>query len=388
MEIGARLRKRWYLVILAVIIALLVGATAVVKVGHKGLKVKRSVYRVGVGQLLVDTNPSTLTNITSGAGALGGRAALIAQYSTGPQVVDQVAKIAGVSPSSLTLQAQTTSATKTGGSASKSLASVGKGTESVLLRTAGQSQTITITSQAHTDALAKSLVSATMRAMIHSLRRLQNAQPLNHQTVASTTSTTTTTTTSSTTTTPASGGTGKAGGKSGKGAAATTTSNQSAARAAQRQKALASQKARQIQQSKLVLRPLGAVRVTKVVVGASKSKAIGYAVGAFIVLLLLILGLDGLLRGSGGSRKEPISPEPGAPEPIAAAPVAPERVAPEHTAPEHAAPEHAAAEHAAAEHAAAEPGQATVEAPAFRPIAEPGQPSGAEAPTPEPSARD
>ncbi len=109
MEIGARLRKRWYLVILAAIIALLVGATAVAKIGHKGLKVNRSVYRVGIGQLLVDTNPSTLTNITAGSGALGGRGALIAQYSTRPQVVDQIAKLAGVSPASLTLQAQTTS---------------------------------------------------------------------------------------------------------------------------------------------------------------------------------------------------------------------------------------------------------------------------------------
>lgn len=299
MEIGARLRKRWYLVILAAIIALLVGATAVVKIGHKGLKVNRSVYRVGVGQILVDTNPSTLTNITGSAGALGGRAALIAQYSTGPGVVNQIARIAGVSPSSLTVQAQTTSATKTGGSASKNLASVGKGTESVLLRTAGQSQTITITSQAHTDALARTLVSAAIKAMTRSLRRLQNSQPFNHLPPASASTTTTST---STTTTSSGTGTTKAGSGSGK------SSSSQAARNAARQKQLASQKARQIEQSKLVLRRLGAVRVTKVVVSPSKAKAIGYAIGAFIVLLLLILGLDALLRGSGTARRTPDRP--------------------------------------------------------------------------------
>jgi hypothetical protein len=373
MEIGARLRKRWYLVILAAIIAVLVGATAVVKFGHSGLKVKRSVYRVGIGQLLVDTNPSTLTNITSGAGSLGGRAALIAQFSTGPQVANEVAKLAGVSTSSLTLQAQTTSATKTGGSASKSLAKVGKGTESVLLRTAGQSQTITITSQAHTDALAKSLVSATMRAMIQSLRRLQNSQPFNHQTAVTTS--TSTTSTSTTTTPPASGATGKTGAKTGKGSAATNTSNQAAARAAQRQKALASQKARQIQQSKLVLRRLGSVRVTKVVIGASKSKAIGYAVGAFIVLLLLILGLDGLLRGSGGARKPSVPPEPLVSERVAPVPISPDHASPELASPEHVAPGGISPN-----------GEDTRP---FRTVAdEPPQTPAAETPAPEPSARD
>jgi hypothetical protein len=311
MEIGARLRKRWYLVILAAIIALLVGASSVVKFGHKGLKVNRSVYRVGIGQLLVDTNPSTLTNIVSGSGALGGRAELIAQYSTGPGVVNNIAKLTGVSPNSLTVQAQSASATKTGGSASKSLAHIGKGSESVLLRTAGQSQSITITAQAHTDALAKSLVSATMTSMRRALKRLQNAQPYNHLTSVTTSSTTTT----STTTTP---GTGTAkSGKGGKGAkgggASKSSANQSAAKAAAKAKQLQSQKARQIQQSKLVLRPLGAIRVTKVVVSPSKGKAIGYAVGAFIVLLLLILGLDAMLRGSGAGRPKPLAPTPGTP---------------------------------------------------------------------------
>jgi len=301
MEIGARLRKRWYLVILAAVIALLVGGATVVKFGHKGVKVNRSVYRVGVGQILVDTNPSTLTNITSGSGALGGRAALIAQYSTGPGVVNLIAKLAGVSPASLTVQAQTTSPTKTGGSASKSLASVGAGTESVLLRTAGQSQTITITSQAHTDALAKTLVSATIRGMTRSLQRLQNSQPYNQLTTVTTTASTTSTSTTS-------AGTGTT--KSGKGSKKPASSNRSA-KAAAHAKALASQKARQIQQSKLVLRPLGAVRVTKVVVSPSKGKAIGFAVGAFIVLLLLILGLDALLRGSGGARRTPAPTAPG-----------------------------------------------------------------------------
>ena len=201
MEIGSRLRKRWYLVILAAIIALLVGATAVFKISHKGLKVNRTVYRVGIGQLLVDTNPSQLTNITGGAGALGGRAALIAQYSTGPQVVDQIAKLAGVPLASLTVEAQTTSATKTGGSASKNLGTVGAGTETVLLRTSGQAQTITITSQAKKSPLAKSLVTATMRAMTRSLRHLQNSEAFNHPAPVTTSSTTSSSSSSTTTTT-------------------------------------------------------------------------------------------------------------------------------------------------------------------------------------------
>lgn len=303
MEIGSRLRKRWYLVILAAIIALLVGATAVFKISHKGLKVNRTVYRVGIGQLLVDTNPSQLTNITGGAGALGGRAALIAQYSTGPQVVDQIAKLAGVPLASLTVEAQTTSATKTGGSASKNLGTVGAGTETVLLRTSGQAQTITITSQAKKSPLAKSLVTATMRAMTRSLRHLQNSEAFNHPAPVTTSSSTTTTSTS---TTAAAGGKAKSG--KGTGAAANASAAaRAAARTAAHAQAAASQKARQIQQSKLVLRRLGAVRVTKVVIGASKSKAIGYTIGAFVVLLLLILGLDALLRG----RRTGPTPSPG-----------------------------------------------------------------------------
>ncbi len=132
-----------------------------------------------------------------------------------------------------------------------------------------------------------------------------------------------------------------------------TSTNQSAAKLAAKAKALASQKARQIQQSKLVLRALGAIRVTKVVVSPSKGKAIGYAVGAFVVLLLLILGLDALLRGSGGSRQAPIPPAPAVP--IAEPPV---------------------------ERLDEEAHQPTAEQPSAQPL------SAQPAPAPEPSARD
>jgi hypothetical protein len=291
MDVGSRLRRRWYLVILAAIIALVVGATTVLKVGHGHLKVKRSVYRVAIGQVLVDTNPSTLTNTTGASRGLAGRAQLISEYATGPRIVARIASQVGVPVSSLTVQVQSTNSTKTGKASSKDLA-VGSGKDSVLLRSTGEAQTITVTGQSHSDATAKALVTATISSLRRSLRLLQNAQAYNHVTTPTTTTTSSTTTTTAKSTKP--------GSKSAAASRAAAAAKRAAAanRAAKAAQAAAAQHARSVDLSKIVLRPLGGVTVSKVVVSAKKSKAVAYVIGAFIVLVLLILLLDNLLTSS------------------------------------------------------------------------------------------
>jgi hypothetical protein len=295
MNIGARLRRRWYLVILAAIIGIAVAGASLVKISSKGIHQTRTVYHVAAGELLIDTDPSTLTNVTRSAAGLAGRASLIAQYSTGSAVIDQIAKKMGIDAKALTVQAQSTSATKTGGSATKNVA-VGRGAYSVLLRASSKGQTIGVSAQAHSKKKAKALVAATISAVRRALTRLQSSQPYNK---VSTTTTATSTTT--TTTTPAT--TGKAG-KTGSASQA-----QKRAAAAQKRKqaaaALQAQKAQKVQLSKLVLRQLGSITSAKVVSTPKKSKAVEYGLGAFIVLLLLVLLLDNVI--SGARRSVPVN---------------------------------------------------------------------------------
>jgi hypothetical protein len=286
MNIGARLRRRWYLVILAAIVGIAAAGASLVKVSSKGIHQTRTVYHVASGELLIDTDPSTLTNLTNSASGLAGRASLIAQYSTGPTVIHQIAQKMGIPTKALTIQAQSTSPTKTGGSSTKNLA-VGKGVYSVDLRAAAKGQTIGISAQAPSKKKAKALVAAAIFAVRRTLTHLQASQPYNKV------STTTTTSTTTTSTSAATGTAGKQGGGS--------QAQKRAALSQKRQRAAAAQqaqKAQKVQLSKLVLRPLGSIRASTVVSTPKKSKAVEYGLGAFIVLLLLILLLDNVISGA------------------------------------------------------------------------------------------
>lgn len=312
MNLGARLRRRWYLVILAAIVGIAVAGASLVKISHKGIHESRTTYHVATGQILVDTDPSTLTNVTNSAGGLAGRATLIAEYSTGPAVIDQVARKVGLPATSISVQAQSANPTKTGGSASKDLTSGSAKKNSILLRTAGQGQTIGVSAEAHSKKKAKALVAAMITAMEHSLVKLQAAQPFNHAAA----STTSSTTASTSTTTPA--GTGTATGKgngsgNGKKAAAALAAKRSRAAAA-----TAAQKANRIQLSKIVLRPLGAINSYDIVSTPKKSTAAAYGIVAFVVLLLLILLLDNLLVGR---RRAPVEAVPVGAGPVGRGPV-------------------------------------------------------------------
>jgi uncharacterized integral membrane protein len=295
MSIGTRLRKRWYLVILSVIIALGAAATTQVKIGHGGLKRKRTVYRVASGQILLDTNPSTLTNLRASAGGLNGRTQLIAQYATGPSVVREIASLAKVSPHQLTVQAQSTQATKVGGSSSKNVLVKG-GPDSVLLR-AGHDQTITVSTQAKTRKLAKQLAEATITGLIRSLRHLQNSQAFNR---APKVPSATVTTSSSTTTSPSTSTTGK---KSGSTSSSADRAKALAAKKAEEARKAAIQKANQISQSKIILRRFGSVTSTKVVITPKKSTTIAIFVGVLIGLLLVVLVLDNMVTST---RRKPV----------------------------------------------------------------------------------
>jgi hypothetical protein len=293
-NIGARLRRRWYLVILAAIIGVAAAGASLVKISSKGVHETRTVYHVSSGELLIDTDPSTLTNVTRSASGLAGRASLIAEYSTGSAVINQIAKKMGIDAKALTVQAQTTTATKTGGSATKNVA-VGRGAFSVLLRASSKGQTIGVSAQAHSKKKAKALVAATISAVRTALTRLQSSQPYNRVSTTTTATSTTTTTTSLATT----GNAAKAGN-------ASPAQKQAAAKKRkQAAAALQAQKAQKVQLSKIVLRQLGSITAATVVSTPKKSKAVEYGLGAFIVLLLLILLLDNVI--SGARRSVPVN---------------------------------------------------------------------------------
>lgn len=283
MRVVSRLRARWYLVLIAAILGILVSGVMLLKLGKDGLHEKHQKYFVGTAQLLVDTNPSTLTNVLAAGNSLGGRAALIAQYSTGANVVDRIAKLAGIPVSQLTVQSATTSVSSTGAAKSKTTLAPG-GPNSVVLRTTHASQTIDITTQSSSKAAARNLAAATVSAMKSSLRRLQNSQSYNRpQTSTPTTSTSATSTTSTT---------GKGSGKTKSGG-----SQAAARRLAASQAAAQQAHARSVSLSKIVLRTLGPISAQKVLVTPKMSKVIGYGLGVFVILVLIILLLDNMLVG-------------------------------------------------------------------------------------------
>jgi hypothetical protein len=282
MRVVSRLRARWYLVLIAAILGILVSGLMLLKLGKDGLHEKHQKYYVGTAQLLVDTNPSTLTNVLAAGNSLGGRAALIAQYSTGANVVDRIAKLAGLPVSQLSVQSATTSVSSSGAAKSKTTLAPG-GPNSVVLRTTHASQTIDITTQSSSKAAARNLASATVSAMKSSLRQLQNSQSYNHTQTSSPTTSTATSTTSTT---------GKASGKTKSGGSQASARRLAAARSAAQQA-----HARSVSLSKIVLRTLGPISAQKVLVTPKKSKVIGYGLGVFVILVLIILLLDNILVG-------------------------------------------------------------------------------------------
>jgi hypothetical protein len=286
MAVISRLRARWYLV--------LVGGATLVHISKHGVHRKHKVYYVGTGQILVDSNPSTLTNLSSSAHGLNGRASLIAEYATDPSVVKRIAAAAKVPQSKLLVQAATAHATASGASAGKSLGT-GKGHDSVLLRATQSGQTIEISTQAKKPAAAGRLAHATIIAVRAAITRLHNSQPINRVTTPAATATTATTATTSTTATKSASGK-----KSNNGSAANRQARAAArAQAAKKQQAAAKARAAHAAEtSTIVLRQLGSINTAKVVVTPSTKKAVGYGIVAFLVLLVVILLIDNLLEGA------------------------------------------------------------------------------------------
>jgi hypothetical protein len=299
MAVITRLRARWYLVIVAVVIAALVAGSTLVGVSSKGIHRKRHTYYVGTAEILVDSNPSTLTNTSASGHGLNGKAALIAQYATDPGVVRSIAHDSRVPLSKLTVQAASSRATKTGASAG-SAAKTGKGKLSVLLRATNSTQTINISTQSKKPAQAGRLAHGTVVAVRDAIRRLHNSQPINRVSSAASDGNSTSVTSTTTATTSTTGTTGKK---------SADTASRNAARAqarAQAQKRAAAQaRARaehNAETSTIVLRQLGAINTSKVVVAPSTSKAVGYGIVVLIVLLVIILVLDNLLGGGSKGR--------------------------------------------------------------------------------------
>lgn len=289
MQVTQRLLARWYLVLLAAIIAVLVGGSTVAHFAHGTLKEKKTKYFVATAQLLVDSNPSTLIDVApqSGQTNLASRAPLIATYANQPSVRDAIAKRVGIDPSKITLLTATSGKTSTANN-SPGKEALGGGSDSVVLHAGGASPTIQISAQAKGLAKARALANATIVAVQHALAQLRATEP-----ITSTTSTTTTTSSTRTTTPPAGGKT--KGAKSVK-----HTNSAKTALAAKRAAAAQSKQSKQVRA--IVLRRLGGVNAGVVVATPKKSTAIEIAIGVFIGLLILVLVLDKLLGGRRGTR--------------------------------------------------------------------------------------
>lgn len=263
MGIAARLRARWYLALIAVVVGVLVGVATLYHVGSHGLTEKRSVYHVGTAQLLVDTDPSALTSITGVQVGLAARAPYIAQYATSPSVTAAISQAFG---HPVQIQAAVSSAAQLGVANNTPSTKVitGSGSASVVLKATSSDPAITISTQAGTLHAARALAVATVNSLRGALTSLQKKQAAalaakHRQALKNRTN--------GSSTTPATPG--------------TTTSTP----------------------LKIALRTIGAITATNTVSTPKKSHAILYGLGAFIVMLLLILVLDNLLRGVGAGRR-------------------------------------------------------------------------------------
>ncbi len=267
MGVGARLRARWYLVALAIIVAILVAGASLYHLGSGGLVKKESVYHVGSAQLLVDTDPSALTTVGGSASqGLGARAPYIAEYATSSAITAAISKSFG---HPVKVQA-VVKASALGGASSASNSpganpTTGAGNDSVVLQATGAAPTIQITTQAGSLPAARALAVATVTNLRQSLGRLQKAQAaaIARQDKAAASTTSTTKGKAGTTTTPA-----------------TTTTQKASAPV------------------KIILRTLGSITAANAVSTPKKSKAILYGVGALVLLLLVILAIDSALDGT------------------------------------------------------------------------------------------
>lgn len=284
MQVTQRLAARWYLVLLAGLIGALVGASTIVHLAHGSLREKRTIYFVGSSEILVDSDPSTLTDVAPASGQtnLAGRAPLIATYANQPSVRDAIARRVGIAPSQITLEVTTGGKTGSASNSPGKAAIGGRGADTIILHAGGASPTIEISTQATGLKKARALAGATIGAIEHALARLRAAQPA-----------TTATTTTSTTAIPPSKTSGSKV-KRGKKLAA-------AKRAAATQ---ANQQAKQVRT--IVLRRLGGVNATEVVSRPKKSTAIVVAIATFVGLLIVILLLDNALAVRRRARAKPV----------------------------------------------------------------------------------
>lgn len=276
MGVVARLRARWYLVAIAAIVGVLVAGASLFHVGPHGLVQKKTKYDFATTQLLIDSDPSTLTNITalSSSGDLAARAPYIAEYATSPSVARKITAAFG-HPARIEAAVKSAGAGGATNSPGKNV-SIGGGSDTVVLQATSSSPTIQVSAQAGSVALARSLAVATIHGLRRSLVKLQNAQDAVLQASASTTSTTVT---SSSTT-------------HGQGTSSSPTTTKKGA------------------PIKIVLRALGAIDASTVVATPSQSKAILYGIGTFVILLLVILVVDNAMRGASGQarRQSPATP--------------------------------------------------------------------------------
>jgi hypothetical protein len=241
--VGARLRARWYLVLIVAIIAVAIGLTGEYTVNRNGVKSKSKPIGVGSAQLLVDSNPSTLATINSlnsDAQGLSARAPLFAEYATGTSIKTRIASLAGVPFDTLSVTAITDQAAPGQPAAAVPAAS---GPHIVTLTATAQSSVIRIATVSKQAAVAEKLAAATSTVLRNSVAKLaasEHIRPVKGQAPA----------------------------------------------------------------SKVVLKQLGAPIGGTVIEGGSIKKSVAYGVVSFLLLLLVVLAFDNMLLGRARRKKE------------------------------------------------------------------------------------
>jgi hypothetical protein len=284
--VGRRLWARKFLVILAGLVSAAAALTTLYSV-HDGLRAKRSFSGAGSVQMLVDTHLSSLGSLglPTTDSALDERAPLFAVYAASASVSDRIARQFGVSPTMLSVTAQTTETSGPAGpvqSQAFNSAPAGASTPyEVTLSASNEIPVVAISTQAPNANAARRLADSTvtgLRAGIASLQRQDQQQPKptgkNRGAASTSPATTSPATTSPASTSPASTS-----------PASTSPASTPAANGIKK-----------IKPGSLELRTLGAATGGTVIHQPSKSKAVVSGVIVFVILLLVVLAMDLAIR--------------------------------------------------------------------------------------------
>lgn len=229
------------------VLALLLAAAAALAtrytIGSSGLRERVSIRAESSAQVLVDTRLSSLAVVAlpSTAAELTQRTPLFADYAASLPVKNTIASLAGVSPSALSITADTTeTGVPAGGvqSGSYNAAPAPPGSDQVTLSATDLLPILTISTTASSPGKAAQLVQATVTALKQSVHALESAEHVKGP-------------------------------------------------------------------NRIVLRPLGAATATSVRVPPSLAKGIGIGVVVLVLLVMLILAFDGARRASRSKQPPP-----------------------------------------------------------------------------------